>query len=154
MTPMFVQRVWHRIRFATAESSEPDAGFTLVEVLVALTVFVIVSVAAVSGLVALIQGSSQTRSRITATDLAQQDLAQQRGLADRTQVAATPTSHGTPVPVTKTVGDRTFHLVRTVSGVCSSNHAKDYSPAFVDVTTTVSWNGGGTPVTTSTRLAC
>ena len=151
MTPTSVSRVWHLVRTRSTARAKSDEGFTLVEVLVSLAVLLIIGAAAIPSLISLMTGSADAQYRVTATNLAQQDLSQERAIADRTQVVATTGQ-------SRTVGGRTFTLSRTVTSptgkACSGSYAVGFSPAYVDVTTTVTWTGATSPVVVATRLAC
>lgn len=91
--------------------ADDDAGFSLIESLVAFTIFMIVSVSAVWGLVKVIQLTSLTTNRANAAQLATQELERMRNQANAGQqvdsagkcapvTACQVTLHGTTFTVT------------------------------------------------------
>ena len=140
MTPPLVQRVLHRIRYAARN----DGGFTVVEVVVSLVLFVIVAAAATSAIVNALATSNTTNNRVTATGLAQQALAQAR--ADQAAVIATHDLTSVSGPYTVT---RTALVPVNVNGeVCPAGDT-------ISVTVVVTWiNGGNRSVRLDTVMAC
>ncbi len=142
-TPRLVQRAIARIGYAR---SERDSGFTLIEAVVSLVLFAIVATASVVAVADSTKSSVRTRDRVAATNLAQQDLAQLRALANRTTIASATKS--------TTVGGRAYTVKRTVTGACPAVSTLT-STSKITVSTNVTWantTGGG--VTLATVLAC
>lgn len=94
---------------AARHADAPDAGFTLVEAIVSLTLFAIVSAAAVLALVTGIRGENDTSDRVTAAQLAQQATDRARAMP-RAALTAVP-STSSPQPV----GGKTYTVTRVVT---------------------------------------
>lgn len=75
--------VRERIRAATSDGA--DAGFTLVEVLVALTLFVTVAVGAALGVTRSVDASRTTQQRVDASNVAQAFIA--RAISEANTIA-------------------------------------------------------------------
>lgn len=124
-----------------------DAGFSLVEVLVALTLFTIV---AVSSSVALVNSTKYAESmdnRVVAAGLATAQITFARTMAvpaPAGQPANPPLTSGTYTTVRN---GATFTVVRTVTLTCAVNHKRL-------ITVKVSWTGIGAPVYADTVRAC
>jgi prepilin-type N-terminal cleavage/methylation domain-containing protein len=130
-----------------------ESGFTMVEVLVAMMLFTIVSVSIVGSLIAIRTISASANLRQTAQNIAAGALDKARVVGDITTL-----SGGTS---TQTVGSRTFTITQSVSWVgsiigddsqCSSGSGNMIARA---VSVSVTWNGmgGQNPVTMSTVVA-
>jgi prepilin-type N-terminal cleavage/methylation domain-containing protein len=130
-----------------------DGGFTMVEVLVAMMLFTIVSVSIVGSLIAIRTISASANLRQTAQNLAAGALDKARTVTDITTLNGGTT--------TQTVGNRTFTLTESVAWVgsiigsasqCSSGSGNMIARS---VTVSVTWNGmgGQNPVTMSTVVA-
>lgn len=142
-TPRLVQRAIARIGYAR---SERESGFTLIEAIVSLVLFAVVATASVVAVADSTKSSAGTRSRTTATNLAQQDLAQLRSLGNRTTVVSSTKS--------TTVSGRAYTLKRTVTGACPAVSTLT-STSKITVSTTVSWaTSADSAVTIATVLAC
>lgn len=90
-----------------------DDGISLVEVMVAMGVFVIGSLALLSVLTSTLAGNFDNRARVTAAQLAASDIDQARA----TDYFSLATS---VVPVERTVDGRVYRIFREVSTVMSS----------------------------------
>jgi prepilin-type N-terminal cleavage/methylation domain-containing protein len=134
------------IRAITARRAESD-GFTIIEVIVAMMVFAVISVCVAAGLTNGIILTNNSRDREAAVGVASQDIDSLRMLALGTasgvfQVTSTTT------PVTSVIGGVTYSLTRTVdwvtttggSGSCGTGSG---TLAFKSVVDTVSWAFGG-----------
>jgi prepilin-type N-terminal cleavage/methylation domain-containing protein len=90
-----------------------DEGFTLIEVIVALLVFAIISTGILAGLTTVVQMTADNRARVTAANLASQELDTVRAISDTYTVETAPTRD---IPV----DGRTYRLTRTVTWVSSA----------------------------------
>lgn len=110
-----------------------EAGYTVIEVVVAFVLFAIVATAAIAAVVNATQTSHSTQQRIQAADFAQQDIAQSvAAYQDGTLPASTS--------YTATAGSESFTVSRTVAFVgsataCSSGNSFS---VHVQVSTTTS----------------
>ena len=115
-----------------------DEGFTLIEVMVALLVFAIVSTGILAGMTTIVQMTGDNRSRITAANLAAQELDTVRAVSDTYTVVSSPTRD---IPV----GGRTYHLTRTVSWVSSAGMDVSCNSStnlfYLRVNVRVTWDG-------------
>jgi prepilin-type N-terminal cleavage/methylation domain-containing protein len=97
----------------TAGRTAGDEGFTLIEVIVALLVFAIISTGIVAGMTTIVQMTGDNRARVTAANLASQELDTVRAISDTYTVASAPAR-------TIPVDGRTYTLTRTVTWVSST----------------------------------
>jgi type II secretion system protein I len=136
------QRASHRISYAATR----EAGFTVIEAIVAMTIFVIVSAAAIAAVFGGIQSSNNTDNKIGAANIAQSDLEQARA-----EGTPSPTSY----PTAPTSGGPTLHVTRRVTMPAPSASATcpDGSSIQVGVTVTGPGTSGGS-VSMSTVIAC
>lgn len=142
-TPRLIQRTNARIGYAR---SERESGFTLIEAVVSIVLFAVVATASVVAVADSTKSSVRTRDRVTATNLAQQDLAQLRSLGNRTTITSTTKS--------VTVGGRAYTVKRTVTGACPAVSTLT-STSKITVSTNVSWaTSTNAAVTIATVLAC
>ena len=95
------------------ERRASDAGISLVEVMVAMGIFVIGSLSLLSVLTSTMSGTFDNRARVTAAHLAAADIDEARSLD---YYALT----STVVPIEKDVDGRTYRIHRQVSVVLSS----------------------------------
>lgn len=118
------------------QASRADAGVSLIEVVVAVLVFALVSAGIVAG-IASIQGFSRDgRAREVAVNLAASDLASVRSAVD-------PTSLGNTTWNT-TVGTTTYTVTRTVAWVAGTDtgcSATGTAPTYKRVDVSVTWAG-------------
>jgi prepilin-type N-terminal cleavage/methylation domain-containing protein len=120
-----------------------DAGFALLEVLVAFVLFAIVAASATVAIANSISVSNTTRNRVTATGLAQAAIAKAR--ADATTLMATPAE-------TSTSG--AYTVVRTVT-VPVVNGVRCPAGEAMPVTVSVTWRQhGNRSVRVDTVIAC
>lgn len=134
-----------------------DAGVSLIEVLVALLVFGILSTGIVAGMITIIKMTDDNRARVAATGLAAQDVALARAVGDPFTLAGTV---GTKtITSTAAVGSRTYTVVRTVNLVSSSGADATCSSSdvfYARVNVRVTWPGqltGTQPVQDDTIVA-
>ncbi|MBN9619737.1 MAG: type II secretion system protein, partial [Actinobacteria bacterium] len=93
LTPGSARATAHRVRTRLRLSgTHADDGFTMIEVVVALTLFVIFSAAATMAVVNGVDAQAQTQGRVAAANIAQADLEQARSQATpaSTSYATTP----------------------------------------------------------------
>jgi prepilin-type N-terminal cleavage/methylation domain-containing protein len=136
------QRACHRISYAATR----DAGFTVIEAIVAMTIFVIVSAAAIAAVFGGIQSSNNTNNRVGAANIAQSDLEQAR---------AQGTPSATSYPTAPTSGGPTFQVTRSVTMPPPSATATCPDGSSIKVGVTVSGPGNsGRSVSMSTVIAC
>lgn len=131
--------------------SASDAGFSLIEVMVAMMVFMIIATGVAYTMLSSFALTNDSHFRLTAADLASQEIDQDRATASIVDLS----SKG---PWTEQVGNQTFTVTRTVSWVdddgddvnCGSgNDAVEYKRINVQV----SWPGMiGEPVSVDTLL--
>ena len=141
------------IRARLRALSARDGGFTLVEVLVAMMLFTIVSISIVGALIAIRTISASANLRQTAQNLATGALDKSRIVSDITTLNGSTT--------TQTVGNRTFTITQSVAWVGSINGSDSQCSSGSgnmiarSVTVSVTWNGmgGQNPVKMSTVVA-
>jgi prepilin-type N-terminal cleavage/methylation domain-containing protein len=127
---------------ATRKSS--DEGFTLIEVIVAVLVFAIISTGIVAGATTVIQMTRDNRSRISAANLASQELDTVRAISDVYSVRSVGWRDITVGDTRAPAGFDSFHLKRDVSWISASgssvscNNSTDLS--FLQVNVSVKWD--------------
>jgi prepilin-type N-terminal cleavage/methylation domain-containing protein len=122
-----------------------DEGFTLAEVLVAIALFVIVSVASMTALYTLVKSTAITRNRVSAANLARQEIERLRG---QNLNAAALDSTAIPVTLKGTAFTITPTMTPTATGTCAPGASRQ-------VTVRVSWNNSGNrSVRYDTVLSC
>lgn len=116
-----------------------DAGFTLIEVLVAALIFAVVATGAVVAAIGGVQSTDDSRNRTTATNIAQTDLEQAR---------AVPTPTAASYSTAPTPGGQSYGVVRTVTAPnnCAAGQERQIS-------VTVSWANSHS-LTQDTVVAC
>ncbi len=127
-----------------------DSGFTLIEAVVSLTIFAIVSAAAVSASVNGIELTHLTTNRVTAANLAQQDLDMARAVQ-----AGSVSATGYPRTVTK--GSTTYTINRSItysSGTSCPTTAAAGVQYYLTLTDTVTWAGQHRPMRLDAVIAC
>jgi prepilin-type N-terminal cleavage/methylation domain-containing protein len=131
---------------AQGTAAADDEGFTLVEVLVSITIFVVVSVASMTALYTLVKSTSITQNRVAAASLARQEIERLRGqnlTAAQLDAAAIRSSsvHGTTFTITPT-------MAPAATATCTAGAKRQ-------VTVVVSWNNSGSrSVRYDTVLSC
>lgn len=135
---------------------DPEAGLTIVEVMVAMLVFALITVGAIVAIGTVLTMTGDNRSREIAANLASQDIDAQRALPDVFDVVGTPTS----APIVKTLSGTKFTLVRSVAwtsttGITSQCGAAGGALFYRQVNVTVTWGSGkaSQTVTSNTLIA-
>jgi type II secretory pathway pseudopilin PulG len=129
-----------------AADPRDDAGFTVVEAIVAFSLFAMVAGSSITALVSTTSAANGTRDRVTAANIAQQDIQQARSLRYPNYPAAIA-AHSVAV------GNKTFTVSRAISNTCP-NLWTPGKPTSMQVTTTVTWRGAKLPVKIGTLIAC
>ncbi len=135
----------HRLDALSQEAATTDRGFTVIEALVSFVLLALVGASATSAIVATMRTSNTTRDRVTAANIAQQDIQDARSLRYPNYPAGVA-AH------TVTVGNKSFTVSRSVTTPCPATWIPDSPP--MQVVTTVTWRDGKTPVTIGTEIAC
>ena len=143
-------------RLAPDPGAGDDAGFSIVEVVVAMTIFVILTVAVLGILVSALGGTRSNAQRVQAANLAAQQVEAVRSLrADQIpDGVTTPATSGTTVDgTTYTVTQSSGFLAGDgAASICTSTSTR---PTFKRVTVSVTWPGMGTtaPVRSDTVVS-
>ncbi|MBO1740299.1 prepilin-type N-terminal cleavage/methylation domain-containing protein [Leifsonia sp. TF02-11] len=134
-----------------------ESGLTLIEILVAMTIFGIISVGIAAGVTASLVNVRDSRNRETALNLAASQIDLMRSVKDVFSV------NDTAGPTNTVVGGVTYHLTRTTNWVTSSggNNACGANGAgatllYKRVTVKVTWDGmrnSAVPAVADTLLA-
>lgn len=135
-----------------------DAGFTVLEALVSFVLFAIMAASAVTAIVNANSSSNLSRDRVTAANLAQQDIQQARSLRDDNY----PIAPASIYPETVHVGNKTYTVNRVINTSCpATTDAQNRAIAWqvgdatsMRLTTTVTWHGASTGVAITTEIAC
>lgn len=146
-----ISRLAERLR----SSRDAEAGFTIIEVMVAMTVFALVAAGIATGITASLVLARDTRAREVASTLAMEDIDTLRDTASIFDVKS-----GT---AQRSVGGRSYDLTRTVSwtrssGVSNACGTGDGTLSYKAVTVKVSWatsasSSGTQQVTMSSAIA-
>lgn len=121
-----------------------DAGFTLLESLAAFTIFIVVASAATWWLIKTVQLTGQTRDRVTAADLATQQLEKLRGESNAGQSLDSALKSVVVHNVTFSV---TTSLNPGSTATCATGASRQ-------VSVSVTWPAATTPVRYDSVLAC
>lgn len=116
-----------------------DDGFSLIEVLISLSLFTIVAVSSTVALVTSAKYAESTDNRVVAAGLASAQISLARSTIDQSTLVA-----GTTTIVRN---GATFTVQRQVADTCATNLRRR-------ITITVSWPGIGEPVRSDTVRAC
>ncbi len=139
-----------RLILGSDRSATADAGFTLVEVIVAMVVFSIIAVSVAAAITNSLVITKDARSRSVAQNLASQDLDQARAVADVFAVQSntwTSTVQGTPYTITRSVEWQSSATTATACGTGTG------TLQYKVVRDSITWPGSSTPVVSSTVLA-
>ena len=129
-----------------------DTGFSLIEAVVSMVIFAIVSTAAVTAVLTGITSTHLTTTRVAATNIAQQDIQNARA-----QAPAQVSASGYPLTVTQ--GNTTYTVARQLSyspsgaSSCPSSGTPG-GPYYVNVTDIVTWNSQHKPIRVDAVIAC
>ena len=147
------QRAQQRLGYA--HGVHEDGGFTLVEALVSLTIFVIVAAAAALAIVTGITGNNASSDRVGAAQVAQQESDRARAMS-KDALTATPLATSTA-----TRGSKQYTVQRTVSYIGGTScptalptGTATATPREIRVNVVVTVPGSGRTVTMDTVLAC
>jgi prepilin-type N-terminal cleavage/methylation domain-containing protein len=132
-----------------------DAGFTVLEVLVAFVLFAVLAGASTTAIVNATAAANISRDRVNAANVAEQDIQQARSLRYPNY----------PQPVaahTVTVGNKKYTVTRAIPSPCPvssdpNNPGLTWTPGqatSMQVITTVTWPGSTTGVSIATEMAC
>ncbi|ROP63294.1 hypothetical protein [Curtobacterium sp. ZW137] len=140
-----IQRLTAVLRPRTRE--EGEVGFTVIEVMVAMIVFAVMSVGIAYGIASTLQLTQNSRGRETAVALASQDIDQLRQTAAASTSGIFSIASKSGSANTKTLGGVTYNIDRAVtwvqsdgaSGACGTSTGK---LAYKSVVETVTWNNG------------
>lgn len=123
-----------------------DAGFTLAEVIVSLTILTTVAIAASALVLNLLRTTRATQLRVSATNIAQQDLQKMRALNSPTDSSAIVSSTSD-----QTIDGIAYTIVRTVTLVPNATPCSVGGYRIVNTTVTPR---NGRSVSLTTRIAC
>lgn len=137
-----------------------EGGFTLAEVIVSLAILVTVAVAVTSLILTSMRATSENQLKVTAANLAQQDVQKMRALSD-SQLTDQIVSTTAAVTVGRTVFSLRRSVVQcnasttggTVSYSCGSS-GTCAAGSYKSVSTVVAWPRGFRTVQLATRIAC
>ena len=133
---------------------ESDDGFTLIEVIVSLTLFVLVAGAATFAIISSIRASDVTNQRVAAGQVAQQELDRVRALGPNPVVSARPLPTGSATSADGVTFTVTVIASPTWSTPCYIGTAP-VTGGFRNLEVTVALPGGRiSPVVMDTRMAC
>jgi prepilin-type N-terminal cleavage/methylation domain-containing protein len=156
----------YRIRRRAAGQAQDEAGFTMVEMVIAIFIFAMVVTGVGVGMSSALNLTRQNRNRSIAANLASQQmdtirstdfatLDQMTQLVQPTTITPTPTVEGVPYTITQNT-----HWVRkdatgATAGPCQSPPTAANPLAYIAVTTTVTWADmhGVLPVQTNTVIS-
>lgn len=156
----------YRIRARASGHANDEAGFTMIEMVIAIFIFAMVITGVGVGMSSALNLTRQNRNRSIAANLASQQmdtirstdfttLDQMTQLVQPTTITPTPTVEGVPYTMTQNT-----HWVRkndtgASAGPCQSPPTAANPLAYIAVTTTVTWNDmhGVLPVQTNTVIS-
>lgn len=147
------QHIARRLRSAR----ESESGFTIIEVMVAMTIFALIAAGIAAGITSSLVLSNDSRARSVASTIAMDDIDQLRDLDNVFDIKSTTSA------VEKTIGGRKYSLSRSVAWTRSSGSTTACGTgtgklAYKSVTETVSWktsgsSSGSQKITMSTAIA-
>jgi Tfp pilus assembly protein PilX len=143
-------KIIRRILGLDLPDERSDAGLTIVEVVVAMLVFAVITVGAIAAVGTVLTMTGDSRSREVAANLAAQDVDRARSTPDVFDVQSTTT------PVVSQQNGTTFKLTRNVnwvstSGISSQCGSGGGALLYKQVNTTVTWGSGSSAQSTSTN---
>jgi len=155
-----------RIRRRASGHAQDEAGFTMVEAVIAIFIFAMVITGVGVGMSSALNLTRQNRNRSIAANLASQQmdtvrstdfttLDQMTQLAQPTTVTPTPTVEGVPYTVTQYTRWIYKNATGATAGPCQSPPTAANPLAYIAVTTTVTWTDmhGVLPVLSDTVIS-
>ncbi|MFJ3379088.1 prepilin-type N-terminal cleavage/methylation domain-containing protein [Curtobacterium sp. NPDC090217] len=137
------------------DPTDRDAGLSIIEVMVAMMVFAVMSVGIAYGIANTLQLTQSSRGRETAVALASQDIDMLRQTAAASTAGIFNVVSKAGTSNTKTIGGVTYQIDRAVtwvqsdgaSGACGTSNGK---LAYKSVVETVSWPKQGSGMSSTT----
>lgn len=149
--------VFRRLCLRLSPIARSESGLTLIEILVAMTIFAIISVGIAAGVTASLVNVRDSRNRETALNLAASQIDLVRSVTDVFSV------NDTAGPTNTIVDGVTYHMTRSTNWVTSSGGNNDCGAntagatlLYKRVTVTVTWDGmrnSAVPAVADTLLA-
>jgi prepilin-type N-terminal cleavage/methylation domain-containing protein len=149
--------VFRRLSRRLSPLAREESGLTLIEILVAMTIFAIIAVGIAAGVTASLVNTRDSREREAALNLAASQIDLVRSVTDVFSV------NDTPGPTNIVVGGVAYHVSRTTNWVTSSGadatcgaNAAGSTLLYKRVTISVSWDGmrnSSAPAVADTLLA-
>jgi prepilin-type N-terminal cleavage/methylation domain-containing protein len=132
------------IRNRLARNTDPEAGLTLLEVIIAMMIFAVVAAGVAFVMVSSLSTTRDARAREVATNLAAQDIDYTRSVDDVIDVVDKVT--------TTTIGGITYTVTRTTAWITSSGADATCGASggvllYKHVNDRVTWTGARTPQT-------
>ncbi len=156
----------YRIRRRAAGHAQDEAGFTMVEMVIAIFIFAMVITGVGVGMSSALNLTRQNRNRSIAANLAAQQmdtirstdfetLDQMTQLTQPTTITPTPTVEGVPYTMTQNTHWVRKNATGAAAGPCQSPPTAANPLAYIAVTTTVTWADmhGVLPVQTDTVVS-
>jgi prepilin-type N-terminal cleavage/methylation domain-containing protein len=156
----------YRIRRRAAGQAQDEAGFTMVEMVIAIFIFAMVITGVGVGMSSALNLTRQNRNRSIAANLAAQQmdtirstdfdaLDQMTQLVQPTTISPTPTVEGVPYTITQDTAWVRKNATGAAAGPCQSPPTAANPLAYIAVTTTVTWADmhGVMPVQTDTVIS-
>ncbi|MEO8423032.1 MAG: carboxypeptidase regulatory-like domain-containing protein [Actinomycetota bacterium] len=156
----------YRIRRRASGHAQDEAGFTMVEMVIAIFIFAMVITGVGVGMSSALNLTRQNRNRSIAANLAAQQMDTVRStdfatldqltqLVQPTTVTPTPTVEGVPYTMTQNTRWIRKNATGAAAGPCQSPPTAANPLAYIAVTNTVTWSGmrGVLPVQTNTVIS-
>ena len=156
----------YRIRRRASGHAQDEAGFTMVEMVIAIFIFAMVITGVGVGMSSALNLTRQNRNRSIAANLAAQQmdtirstdfdtLDQMTQLVQPVTLTPTPTVEGVPYTITQDTAWVRKNATGAAAGPCQSPPTAANPLAYIAVTTTVTWADmhGVLPVQTDTVVA-
>ena len=161
-----MMRAIYRIRRRASGHAQDEAGFTMVEMVIAIFIFAMVITGVGVGMSSALNLTRQNRNRSIAANLAAQQmdtirstdfdtLDQMTQLVQPTTITPTPTVEGVPYTITQDTHWVRKNATGAAAGPCQSPPTAANPLAYIAVTTTVTWSDmhGVLPVQTDTVVS-
>jgi prepilin-type N-terminal cleavage/methylation domain-containing protein len=156
----------YRIRRRAAGQAQDEAGFTMVEMVIAIFIFAMVITGVGVGMSSALNLTRQNRNRSIAANLAAQQmdtirstdfdaLDQMSQLVQPVTLTPTPTVEGVPYTITQDTAWVRKNATGAAAGPCQSPPTAANPLAYIAITTTVTWSDmhGVLPVQTDTVVS-